>query len=312
MTLSIDVVVPTYRRWELAERCLEHLARQTVQHAVYVCEDSGDGVPAELRARFLDVRFLELGENRGFSIACNTAIAAGDGDVVVMLNNDAFVRPDFLEHVVAPFEADPGVGSVAALTLQDDERKIDNFGLTVDPTLAGHAIARGRNREWALRASPVIVGPGGGANAYRRSALDQVGGYDERLVMYGSDLDLALRLAAAGWRVAAAPDAVAVHPRSSSMGHRSSKAREQAGFARAYMVRRYGLLRGRRSARVLATEAVVVLGELVFSRDAVGLRSRLRGWRAAAGLPRHPLPPAAVVDRSIGFLRSLALRWASR
>ncbi|MCQ7029958.1 glycosyltransferase, partial [Escherichia coli] len=56
-----------------------------------------------------------LDTNHGYAEACNTAVAAGDGDFVVLLNNDVDCRPDFLERVVAPLEADPGVGSVAAL-----------------------------------------------------------------------------------------------------------------------------------------------------------------------------------------------------
>ena len=42
-------------------------------------------------------------------------MAAGDGDVVVLLNNDVDCRPDFLERLVAPLERDPALGSVAAL-----------------------------------------------------------------------------------------------------------------------------------------------------------------------------------------------------
>ena len=41
--------------------------------------------------------------------------SAGSGDVIVLLNNDAFCRPDFLERVVAAFE-DDRVGAVAPLT----------------------------------------------------------------------------------------------------------------------------------------------------------------------------------------------------
>ena len=124
--------------------------------------------------------------------------------------------------------------------------------------------------------------------------------------MYFSDVDLAIRLAAAGWVPAVAPDAIAVHLRSATLGHRSLRAREMTSFARGYMVRRYGLLRGRLAPRVLATEAIVVSGELVLSRDLVALRSRIRGWRAVAGLARLPLPPETVIDRSIGFAQSRA------
>ena len=53
-----------------------------------------------------------------YPLAANRAVAAGSGDVVVTMNNDVDARPDFLERLVAPMEADPGVGSVAALLLR--------------------------------------------------------------------------------------------------------------------------------------------------------------------------------------------------
>jgi hypothetical protein len=83
-------------------------------------------------------------------------------------------------------------------------------------------------------------------------------------------------------------------------------------FARGYMIRRYGLLGSRVGPRVVATETIAALGDSLLSRDLVGVRGRVRGWRAAAGLPRRTLPPDSVVDGSIGFVRSLALRWANR
>ena len=312
MAPAIDVVIPTYRRWDLTGRCLEHLARQTAPHTVVVVEDSGDGVPADFRASWPGVRFLDLSENRGFTHACNTGAAGGSGEILVVLNNDAFCRPDFLERLAEPFEQDPRVGTVTPLALEEDEATVDDFGLTIDPTLACFPVARGLTADEVLAAPPPIVGSAGGADGYRRAAFEEVGGYDERLTMYAADVDLAVRIATAGWRPTTAATARVVHLRSATAGRRSPRARESVGFARGYLVRRYGLLRSRLAPRVLATEALVVLGELVLSRDLVAVRSRFRGWRAARGLPRRPMPPAELIDRSIGFVRSLRLRWAYR
>jgi hypothetical protein len=74
------------------------------------------------------------------------------------------------------------------------------------------------------------------------------------------------------------------------------------------MLRRYGLLRGPRALRVLSTEGVVVLGDLIISHDLAALSGRLAGWHAGRGRPRHPRPPAAALDLEIGFRDSLALR----
>jgi len=122
------------------------------------------------------------------------------------------------------------------------------------------------------------------------------------------DFELALRLRAAGWGAAVALNATAVHVGSATFGHRSAEQRCNGGFGRGYVLRRYGVLRSRSALRALATEAIVVAGDLVLSRDTAALRGRVQGWRAAAARPRRPLPAADAVDASISLADSLRLR----
>jgi N-acetylglucosaminyl-diphospho-decaprenol L-rhamnosyltransferase len=309
VTLSIDVVVPTHDRWELTERCLKHLARQTVAHTVFVVDDgSSDGTPAAVRRDFPAVRVIETGASRGFSVACNRGAETGNGDAIVLLNNDIECRVDFLERLVAPLAADAQLGSVAAVLLHPDGELVDSAGLTADRTLAGFPRHHGRPLAQAEETTPVLAGPSGGAGAYRRAAWREVGGLDEGVSFYLEDLDLALRLRSAGWRTALAFDALALHRGAATIGARSTRQRWQAGFSRAYFLRRYGVLRSKATARVLLTEATVVLADGLMERDLEALRGRLAGWRAARNRPRHPAPPLEAIDRSIGLLESLRLR----
>lgn len=311
-SLSIDVVITTYQGWELTKRCLEHLQKQTIAHRVVVSDSaSTDGTPENVRRLFPDVELIASAEDPGYAAATNRGVDAGTADVVVLLNNDAFCRPDFLEQLVASFDRDQRVGAVAPLTVRADEKVIDSVGQTLDVTLAPFIRLTGKPRDQAAVARPLLVSPGGGADAYRRAAWREAGGLDERLSFYGADVDLSLRLHVLGWKTAAAPEAVAVHLRSATSGHRSRRAREDGGWARAFLLRRWGVLRGRAAARVLVTEALVIAADMALSRDGVALRSRIRGWRAAAGLPHRNVPPGAV-DRQIGFIESLRLRWAAR
>ena len=122
------------------------------------------------------------------------------------------------------------------------------------------------------------------------------------------DFELALRLRAAGWTCAPAPDAIGVHLGSATHGNRSAFQRRHGGFGRGYLLRRYGVLRSRAAVRALLTEAIVVAGDLVISRDLAALKGRLAGFRAARGRPRLPAPPGEAIDTSIGLRRSLDLR----
>jgi GT2 family glycosyltransferase len=307
---SIDVVIPVRGGYDLTASCLRHLRNQTVAHAVVVVDDASiDDTPDRIEAAFPEVTLLRQPDNRGFAAACNRAIAESSGDVVVLLNNDVDVQPDFLERLVAPLLADERVGAVAPLLVRPGGRAIDSLGLTADRTAAGFARLQGAPLEAALGPAPPLLGPSGGAAAYRRAALLAVGALDPLIFMYQEDLDLALRLRAAGWDAAAAPRAIGVHHGSATVGRRSVWQRRTAGWSRGYLLRRYGILRGRAAPRALATELIVVAGDAVISRDLAALRGRLAGWRAGGGGPRLALPDAGVA-RELGFAESLRLRRA--
>jgi N-acetylglucosaminyl-diphospho-decaprenol L-rhamnosyltransferase len=306
----VTVVIPVHGGYTLTASCLEHLRAQSLAHDVVVVDDaSPDDTPQRIAAAFPEVQLERQPVNRGFAAACNRGIAVSSGELVVLLNNDVDVRPDFLARLVAPLRDDPRLGSVAALLVTPGGATIDSLGLAVDRTAAGFPRLQGAPAAAANGgAQPPLVGPSGGAAAYRRSALMAAGPLDEHIFMYQEDLDLALRLRGAGWGAAAAPDAVGVHHGSATAQRRSAFQRRTAGWSRGYLLRRYGVLRGRAALTALLTELVVVAGDAVISRDLAALRGRVAGWRAARGMPRRALPPGVMSER--GFAASLRLRRA--
>jgi N-acetylglucosaminyl-diphospho-decaprenol L-rhamnosyltransferase len=178
---------------------------------------------------------------------------------------------------------------------------VDGFGIELDRGLA--AYNRGR-RSPVGRARGRLAMPSGGAAAYRREAWDAAGGFDEALFAYGEDVDLGLRLRSRGWEAAEAPDARGVHLGGASTGVDSPFQRELAGFARGFLLRRYGILRSRAAPRALVVEALVVGWGLARHRTLVPLRARVRGWRTAGRDGRRSLPPGTV-DPTIGVVESI-------
>lgn len=297
-----DVVVVTWHGREVLASCLEHLAAQDEPHRTIVVDNASDDGTAELmRERFSQLDYLELSENRGFGAGVNAGVAAGDGEAIVLVNNDVDVDPGFLAALLAPLRADPGVGMVAGMTLMPGRERVDAFGIELDTGLAAYNRLRGAAPDAGV--TGVLAGPSGGAAAYRRTAFEQVGGFDETLIAYGEDVDLALRLRAAGWRAAEARDARGVHLGGATIGVDSPQQRWLSGFARGFLLRRWGALRSRAAPRALLLEAVVVGWGLVRHRTLVPLRSRAAGWRAAGRGPQA-LPPGAV-EPGIGVLESL-------
>jgi N-acetylglucosaminyl-diphospho-decaprenol L-rhamnosyltransferase len=290
-----DVVIPTWNGVELLGRCLRALDGEPAT-VIVVDNGSTDGTPERVRDEFPGVRLVELSENAGFGRAVNAGVAAGAGEALILVNNDVVVEPGFVHAITAPL-ADPAVGMVAGLTTIPGSGEVDGFGIELDRGLA--AYNRGR------RGAPLgrLAMPSGGAAAYRRSAFAAVGGFDPALFAYGEDVDLGLRLLAAGWRAAAAPDARGVHLGGATAQVDSPWQRELAGFARGFLLRRWGVLASRAAPRALLMEALVVGWGLVRHRTAVPLAARLRGWRAAGSgrrcLPEDAVDPAISVGEAV-------------
>jgi len=308
---DVDVVIPTWNGRHLLESCLRLLAGQTVPCRVIVVDNgSSDGTAVFVHESHPEVTLLEFAENRGFARAVNPGIEAGSAPYVVLVNNDVDCDPTFVEHIVAPLRDREGVGMVAGLLLRPGRRAVDSFGIEVDRTLAGFARFTGAPYPDTALHDRHLAGPSGGAAAYRRRALEQVGTFDERLFAYMEDVDLALRLRAAGWEAAGAPEAIGVHLGSATFGHRSRGQVEIGGAARAYMLRKYGVLRRDppAAAWALAAEAGVVAVDTLIGRDLAAVRGRLSGWRTA-GNTRAPIPSDAV-NPEIGFREALRRRRA--
>jgi GT2 family glycosyltransferase len=300
---SIDVLIVTTNAREMVLSCLDHLGRQTVPHTIFLADNAGnaDGTSDAVRSRFPNVEVLTPEENLGFSRGMNRLASMGNGEVIVLANDDMDVEPQFLEELVAPF-SDPHIGMVAGLTLQPGEAEIvDGFGIEVDCTL----LAYNRLRHHAPTDAPgQLLGPSGGAAAYRRSAWVAAGGFDPRFFVYGQDEELALRLRLAGWQATAAAGARGVHLGGATMGKDSPFQRQDSGFARGFMLRRFGVLRSRHGPRALLIELLTVAYGGLSARTLLPLTARVKGWRAAGGDPPLPIP-ADGVDSSISLRESL-------
>lgn len=309
--ISVDVVVPVHGKWALTAQCLLDLRAQTIEHRVILVDDkSPDDTLEQVARHFPEVDVVALEVNCGFAVACNRGIAAGNGEIVVLLNNDVEAAPTLLEEIVRPFIDNPSVGSAATLLLRPDGR-VDSFGIFADPTLAGFARCHGARLAATSTALPQLLGPCGAAAAYRRAALEMVGGFDEGFLMYSEDLELALRLRAAGWDCAESPLSRGVHLGGATTKNGSARQRYMAGYGRGYVLRRYDVVASTMSARTLATESLVCLAGLVLFRDLADTRGRIGGWRAARSAPKRARPKVGP-DPRIGFLQSLQLRRPGR
>ena len=223
MLPTTSVIVLNWNGRALLAACLTSLAAQTAPNLDIIVVDNGshDGSAQYVRAHWPTVRLLALPVNRGFSGGVNAGLAVARGEYLVLLNNDALAEPTFVEHLVAPF-ADPHLGATAGVLVFAHQPqivasagiRIHRDGVALDDRMLDDVAH--------LPTNPLPVwGASGGAVAYRRAALQDVGLFDEGYFAYLEDVDLAWRLRLRGWQTLLAPQARAAHVYSATGGEGS-------------------------------------------------------------------------------------------
>jgi GT2 family glycosyltransferase len=304
--VETTVYIPTLRAGERLAQTLDSLERQEPRPRVVVVDNSTEGLGAKLvRDRFPWAQSVAFGVNLGFGAALNRGVREVPGDPIVFLNDDVSAEPGFIAGLTGALT--PGVGMVAGVLLSEaDPGRIDSAGVVADRTLLGFDYLNGEPIE-ALESAGDPLGPTGGAALYRRSAFEQVGGFDEGIFLYYEDLDLSLRMRLAGFDCRLAPSARGIHAYSETLGANTGRKYAMTGWSRGYLLRAYGF--GKRPlllTRAIAVESAICAGQIVLQRTAQGTRARLRGWRAGRGVAPRSLPEDGLLNISVR--EALALR----
>jgi GT2 family glycosyltransferase len=262
-----------------------------------VDNDSRDGTVEMTRAEFPEVTLVVNTRNEGFAAASNAGIRLGSAPYVLALNPDTRVPPGALDRLVEVMDERPHV-AVCGCRLEREDGSFDHAARRSFPTVLGalgHFTGAGRNdrapRVLAqYRAPDVASGEVDAVNGafmlMRRSALDEVGLFDEGYWMYMEDLDLCYRLRTAGWKTWYEPSVTVTHAKGGSTGGRRGVRLTWAFnrgmlrfYRKHYAARRSMLVNGAVYAGIgvkLAWEvaAAAVRGALASRREAGRVRAR--------------------------------------
>lgn len=219
----ISVIIVAYQSGPTLERCLAGLRAQTFTdfEVLLVDNASSDGAPQAAAAADPSIRLIQPGANLGFAAGNNLAAAQAHGRRLVLLNPDAYARPDWLEAMVAGAVRHPEVHCFTSLQMVADEPDLmDGAGDVM--TSAGIPFRGGYRRRLptALREGEVFSACGA-ATMIDRDLFLRMGGFDERFFCYCEDVDLGYRLRLAGQATLLLPQAVVEHVGSASTGVRS-------------------------------------------------------------------------------------------
>jgi N-acetylglucosaminyl-diphospho-decaprenol L-rhamnosyltransferase len=301
------VVIVTHDTRDEVLGCLASIRPGEAAQIVVVDSGSTDDTGEAVRRERPDVRVIRLA-NVGFGRGANCGLRATHAEHVVVCNADVRFTPGALPALAGRLEADGEVAAVGPLvrypdgTVQASARCMPDVRTAVVHGLLGRvAPDNAATRRYHVRDEPIdrprdVDWLSGCVLALRRTAVDEVGGFDPGYFLYVEDVDLGQRLRSRGWRLRYEPCARVVH----TVGASTSQQRGRSLLAHARSLDRYQSMRlGRGPARMLIWPLRVALAGWVvgtwvaerFTRDA---RS-VTGERLVDPMPDAP-PPLALLS----------------
>lgn len=233
----LSIVIPVLNQVELTKQCLESIEAHTRRPYELILVDNGStedvaAAIATLKPARGRIVLLRNERNEGFAFAVNQGLARATGGVVVVLNNDTRVTPEWATRSIALLNAHPRIGAVGPLTnrasgpqvLSKVDYDVNAPDAGLDAFARSHALAHAG--QFVLLARLV-----GLCMVVKRELLERIGGFDPCFGLGNfEDDDFSLRAMRAGFRLAVARDVFVHH-------HGSATFREQkfdaAGLMRA-------------------------------------------------------------------------------
>lgn len=236
--LSVSLVIPMKNAAQTLDACLTSLGQLEPRPMEIVLVDNGSA-DATLERLQTFVRgttappITVVTEARpGATFARNAGIRASRGDIVAFTDSDCAIDRAWLAYLVKPF-SDERVGAVAGRIVAAPANNTCQLfcGLyTLQSPAAGRIHDRWTPDEGGFPTANLAV---------RRTTLDEVGGFDERIRIYGEDYDLCARIYEKGWTIAYTPEAIVQHHHRTTL---RGLTWQSFGFGRghAFLLRRHG------------------------------------------------------------------------
>lgn len=222
---EIAVVVLNLNGRAYLADCLNSVRSSNLPADLVVADNgSTDGSLDLVREQFPEAQRLELGQNWGFAEGYNRALAAVPHRWVVLLNNDAALAPDWLEHVlgVVTGESHCAIAGGKLIFSNLPGRVLQSAGARFTDAGSAFEIGWGQTDTGQYDQPAPVASIPGAALLIQRQRFFELGGFDAAYFAYLEDVDLCWRAWLTGYEVRYVPQAVAYHRCGASGGGRAS------------------------------------------------------------------------------------------
>jgi N-acetylglucosaminyl-diphospho-decaprenol L-rhamnosyltransferase len=273
--LDLSIIIVSWNVADLLARCLESIQKSPVAlvspdgaclgsgpltQVIVVDSASSDDSVKMMRERFSWVHLITSQENIGFVRGNNLGLKSATGRAIMLLNPDTEIIGDALPRLLTTLESNAKIGVVGPHTLNSDgsyqptRHRFPTLlvGIAESPWISD--IAPRRLLDWFfVRDMPddstyPVDWVKGSALLGRREVWEQIGGLDERYIMYAEEMDWCHRVKDAGWQIYYVGDAKIIHHEGQST--KQVKARSHVHFQQSKL-RYFRKFHGRWQAEIL-------------------------------------------------------------
>jgi GT2 family glycosyltransferase len=218
---ALSIIIVNWNTRGLLADCLEAVFADPEScdwELLVVDNASMDGSAEMLRSRFPQVKLIANSTNQGYVGGNNLALQAATGQQLLLLNSDTIVEAGALTRLTRFLAGEPKAGAVGPKLLNRDGTLQLSCG--IPPSFWSECVSKlllhkllpffklGRWKHDEIREVGWVTGA---CLLVRREVLNRVGTFDENLFMFYEDLDLCMRIRAAGWGIFYVPESRICH-----------------------------------------------------------------------------------------------------
>ncbi|WP_191057933.1 glycosyltransferase family 2 protein [Geminicoccus harenae] len=233
---ALSIVIVTYQSKHYMDRNLKPITSADGAHDIEIVvwdNASTDGTAEFVRERYPSVRVIASDVNLGYARANNQALKWCRGRSVLFLNPDAFIGDisDILELERLLYQTDDLAAVGPRLVNADGSHQVGDAGwATTLLSVAGHALFLHRvcksipsiyltNPKLLASNSVEVDWICGACMLARRQVIDEIGGFDDQIFMYGEDVEWGERARKRGYRLNYVPSIGVLHIQGGSQRH---------------------------------------------------------------------------------------------
>lgn len=210
----VSIIIVTYNCKGYIKNCIDSIKTQNIPdnfqlEIIIVDNHSDDGTVDFIRENYPSIKIIENESNLGYGRANNVGVKNSKGEYMVILNPDTIAEKNWLKELVTPLTKREKLITTPKVLLYDGSL-INVCGLIIHFT--GLAFPRGFEASPSDFSRPEYVGGvSGSCFAVKRDDFINLGGFDDKIFLYGEDTELSWRANLKGYKILFVPGSVVKH-----------------------------------------------------------------------------------------------------